>query len=201
MILAVDPKAQGLIFDFDGTLGDTLPNHYKSWLNVGWQFKFNFTEDFFYQVVGMSSENIVRKINQLQMLELDVDAVVKAKNESYLKLAVETRLIQPVFDIVKSFHNKLPMALGTSEYKDIALANVKATGLNQYFKIIVTADDVKSPKPEPEIFLKCATLMGVPPEYCQVFEDGFPGFTAAKRAGMILTDVRPYIQKNSSQSA
>jgi HAD superfamily hydrolase (TIGR01509 family) len=57
----------------------------------------------------------------------------------------------------------------------------------------VTADDVVRHKPDPETFLKCAELMGVEPEFCQVFEDGELGMQAAQRAGMILTDVRPFV--------
>jgi HAD superfamily hydrolase (TIGR01509 family) len=57
----------------------------------------------------------------------------------------------------------------------------------------VTADDVVRHKPDPETFLKCAEMMGVEPEFCQVFEDGELGMQAAQRAGMILTDVRPFV--------
>ena len=47
-------------------------------------------------------------------------------------------------------------------------------------------------KPHPETFLKCAELMNVAPADCEVFEDGELGIEAAKRAGMIATDVRTW---------
>jgi HAD superfamily hydrolase (TIGR01509 family) len=62
-----------------------------------------------------------------------------------------------------------------------------------YFDILVSADDVEHHKPAPDTFLKCAELMGVEPARCQVFEDGEQGLEAARRAGMIPTDVRPYL--------
>lgn len=196
--LTVDPQARGLIFDFDGTLGDTLPLHYRAWQKTAQQYQFDIAEDFFYQVVGMSSENIVRKINHQQGIELNIPQIVTAKNDAYLSLARQIEVFQPVFALVRQYHGKLPIALGTSEYRDIAAANIKATGLARFFDIIVTADDVAHPKPEPDIFLQCAELMKVPPQFCQVFEDGAPGFAAAKRAGMILTDVRPYLREGLS---
>ena len=108
------------------------------------------------------------------------------------------QVIEPVFKIVKENHGKLPMALGTGEYREIALVNIRITGLDRYFDKIVTADDVTKSKPDPETFLKCAALINVPPEFCQVFEDGGAGLEAARRAGMIVTDVRPFIRENVS---
>ena len=61
---------------------------------------------------------------------------------------------------------------------------------------IVTADDVTHHKPEPETFLKCAELVGVKAENCQVLEDGVLGMEAAKTAGMFLIDVRPITYEN-----
>ncbi len=58
---------------------------------------------------------------------------------------------------------------------------------------IVSADDVTRHKPEPQTFLECARLMGVEPQFCQVFEDGVLGIEAAKKAGMMVTDVRQFI--------
>ncbi|MOA27768.1 Fructose-1-phosphate phosphatase YqaB [compost metagenome] len=52
------------------------------------------------------------------------------------------------------------------------------------------ADDVQRHKPEPDTFLRCAELIGVPPEKCVVFEDADFGIQAAKSANMAVVDVR-----------
>jgi HAD superfamily hydrolase (TIGR01509 family) len=62
--------------------------------------------------------------------------------------------------------------------------------LKGIFDIVLTADDKIRPKPEPDIFLEAAKRMQVPPECCQVFEDGDFGLEAARVAGMLPTDVR-----------
>jgi len=85
------------------------------------------------------------------------------------------------------------MSIGTGGKKDIAKLTLKMLGFDKYFDIIVSAEDVEHHKPYPDTFLKCAELMNVPPEFCQVFEDGEMGLIAAERAGMIVTDVRPYL--------
>ena len=56
----------------------------------------------------------------------------------------------------------------------------------------MTSHDVAHPKPAPDIFLECARRLKIAPEYCQVFEDGDLGIEGAKRAGMTVTDVRPW---------
>jgi len=98
-----------------------------------------------------------------------------------------------VVSIVKKYYGKLPMAVGTGASRISAKAQLDALNLTQYFDAIVSASDVENFKPEPHTFLECARLIGVEPQYCQVFEDGVLGIAAAQKAGMMVTDVRPYI--------
>lgn len=193
MSLKVDPKARGLIFDIDGTLADTMPAHWVVWQKIAKEFGFDYPKTLFYQLTGMPTHDIIAYINEHQGLHLDPEQVVKAKNEAYLASNGNIRVIEPVFKIVKEYAGKLPMALGTGEYREVALANIRITGLDRYFDKLVAADDVTHSKPDPETFLTCARLMNLPPEVCQVFEDGDAGLEAARRAGMIATDVRPFL--------
>jgi beta-phosphoglucomutase-like phosphatase (HAD superfamily) len=198
MTLTVNPRARGLIFDFDGTLGDTMPTHIQSWQVVAKMYHFEVSANLLYQVAGMSTGDIVAYLNRHFGYKLDVATITKAKNDAYLRLTKKINPVEPVLKIVQEYYGKMPMALGTGEYRNIALVNVKAAGVDRYFDILVTCDDVKKAKPDPETFLKCAELMKVAPEFCQVFEDAPPGLEAAARAGMIVTDVRPFIKRISA---
>ena len=198
MSLKIDPKARGLIFDIDGTLVDTMPIHFRAWQKVAEEYGFEYPETLFYQLAGMPTAAIIRYINKHQVKKLNPEELVKAKNDAYLSLINNIRLIGPVFKIVEEYHGKLPMALGTGEYRKIALVNIRVTGLERYFDKLVTADDVTNSKPDPETFLKCAQLINVSPENCQVFEDGGAGLEAARRAGMIVTDVRPFLNNEAT---
>ncbi|MCL6588539.1 MAG: HAD-IA family hydrolase [Firmicutes bacterium] len=192
-MITVAPQVKGLIFDVDGTLVDTMPIHFKVWQELAQRYGFHYPEELFFKYAGMSTYKIIELINQEQGFQLDPEALAKVKNQAYLKSVSHLGLIQPVFEIVARYHGRLPMALGTGECREVALANIKAAGLDQYFDIIVTSDDVTYNKPDPETFLKCARLMNVAPEACQVFEDGDLGLEAARRAGMIATDIRRYL--------
>ncbi len=86
------------------------------------------------------------------------------------------------------------MSVGTGGYRRLAQKSLEILELDKYFDILVSADDVTHPKPHPETFLKCAGLMKVEPQFCQVFEDGEPGIKAAEAAGMIPTLITDFYE-------
>jgi beta-phosphoglucomutase family hydrolase len=192
MEITIDARAKALIFDIDGTLVDTMPIHYSAWREVGRSHGFEFTHEMYLKYGGVPTKTIAMSINECLGLDLDPEMVFQEKNTAYVRMINQIRLIKPVVEIVYRYTGKIPMALGTGEVPEIANLNLQAAGLGQYFDLIVTANDVTHPKPDPETFLKCAALLDVPPEFCQVFEDSVQGLEAARRAGMIVTDVRPY---------
>lgn len=105
-------------------------------------------------------------------------------------------LIKPqeaVINLMKSAYRRMPMAVGTGASRQSAMLQLQELGIVHFFDSIVTADDVSSHKPEPDTFLQCAKHLNVEPTHCQVFEDGELGMMAARKAGMILTDVRPFV--------
>jgi beta-phosphoglucomutase family hydrolase len=193
MELQVDPKAKGLIFDLDGTLVDSMPLHFEAWREVCSKIGFDFTEDFFYSHAGMSSDRIFKEIKDLIHGDFDPDEFSDEKEKIYESKIHKLTLIEPVFKIVRDYHNKLTMSIGTGSPSGHSWTAMKAMGLDKYFSIVVGKEEIARPKPAPDVFLRCAQLMGVEPQFCQVFEDGDFGLQAAKAAGMIATDIRPYV--------
>jgi beta-phosphoglucomutase-like phosphatase (HAD superfamily) len=121
---------------------------------------------------------------------LSVEEIMKLKQDRFYQLAHTIKPIVTMTDFAKKHFGKIPMSIGTGGSKVSSGLILQAIGLKPYFKIIVTSDDVVKHKPEPDTFLKCAELMGIAPEFCQVFEDGNPGIAAARAGGMMVTDVR-----------
>jgi len=193
MKIKINSSTKGLIFDLDGTLADSMPIHFKAWKLTAAENGFEYTEKQFLETAGMPTHKIVPVINKELGLNLDAQKFSHRKEEIFLENIKDLKVIQPVADIVKEYYNKLPMSIGTGGKKDIAKLTLKILGLEKYFDVIVSAEDVENHKPDPDTFLKCAELMNVKPEFCQVFEDGEMGLSAAKKAGMIVTDVRPFI--------
>lgn len=193
MGLQLHNNARALIFDLDGTLSNSLPVHVQTWNIVGEKYGFDFDPQIIYEMTGRPTIEFARRVVNQYHLSASPESLVKLKQSSFWEL---THLLEPVYEIVKIVKDnfgKLPMAVGTGASRKSALAQLEALKLTSYFECIVSADDVTNHKPEPETFLKCASYMNVNPENCQVFEDGDLGIQAAKKAGMLVTDVRPFI--------
>jgi beta-phosphoglucomutase family hydrolase len=193
MTIKVYPEAKGLIFDLDGTLSDSLPLHVATWNRIGEKYGFQFDPKIVYEMTGRPTIEFARRVVEQYHLTLAPEDIVRMKQTSFWELSHLLQPVPEVVSIVKDFHGKLPMAVGTGASRRSAEVQLKALGLTDYFDVIVSADDVTSHKPNPETFLECARLMGIEPRFCQVFEDGDLGISAAEKAGTIVTDVRPFI--------
>ena len=193
MKLEKHPNAQALIFDMDGTLTDSLPVHLATWHQVCAHYKCWFNEQIIVELTGSPTIRFAERViadNNLQ--GVDPNEMVRMKQETFWKNASLLKPHPTVVDLVHQYYGKIPMAIGTGASRRSAEVQLKTLGLAKYFDAVVTADDVTHHKPEPETFLRCAELMGVKAENCQVLEDGILGMQAAQKAGMYLTDVRPF---------
>lgn len=191
--LQVDPRAKALIFDLDGTLSDSLPVHMATWNTLGETFGFIFEDRIVHEMTGMPTIAFAERLVNENKLSITPEELVKLKQKAFWDSVGLIKPVELVVEIVKKYHGKLPMAVGTGASRRSALLQLDTLGLTDYFEAIVTADDVDNHKPHPDTFLVCAEIMGVAPEHCQVFEDGILGMEAARSAGMMITDVRPFI--------
>lgn len=193
MILEIYPSAKALIFDLDGTLSDSLPVHIASWHSVCEKLNCTFDERILVEMTGAPTISFAERIKREQNLEINADELVAMKQQEFWKNINQIKPHDAIIDLMKNAHGKIPMAVGTGASRQSAMLQMQELGIDQLFDFIVTADDVERHKPEPDTFLKCAELMNVEPQYCQVFEDGELGMQAAQTAGMLLTDVRPFV--------
>ncbi|MCF6331770.1 MAG: beta-phosphoglucomutase family hydrolase [Draconibacterium sp.] len=193
MGISVYPEAQGLIFDLDGTLSDSLPVHLATWNKVGDKYGFTFDPQIMYELTGRPTIEFAERIIEQYGVSEKPEILVQMKQKLFWELAHLLKPIDEVASIVKKFYGKIPMAVGTGASRKSAEIQLKALNFEKYFDALVSADDVSKHKPDPDTFLECARLMGVEPQFCQVFEDGDLGIAAAKSANMFVTDIRKYI--------
>ena len=199
MSISVNPKAKALIFDLDGTLSNSLPVHVATWNVVGEKVGFKFDEKIIYEMTGRPTIEFAKRLVKENNLSISPEELVKLKQESFHEMVHKVEPVKEVMDIVNAYKGKLPMAVGTGASKRSAVMQLTTLNILEVFDAIVSADDVENHKPEPHTFLKCASLMNVAPEYCQVFEDGDLGIEAAKTGGMMVTDIRPFINYGNWQ--
>ena len=177
----------GYIFDCDGTLADSMLLHHKAWQHalVTHGATFDYTWEIFTSLAGVGHEDTVRKINVRFNQKLDPVAVTKAKEAWYAQHVEEVGPITPMTDYARSLAEEgAKMAVASGGPRVLVMKTLRAIRLEGAFQAVVTQDDISRSKPDPEIFLKAAYLLGVDPHKCVVFEDSHLGIAGAKAAGM-----------------
>ncbi len=190
--LDINPNTKAIIFDLDGTLANTMPVHFWAYKNILKNYGIDFTPELFKTLAGIPAVGTIEKLNELFGTKMDAEKVGHFKEDEYEKIMHKMKPITPVVDLMKKYHRKLPMAVGTGGYNRLAWKTMKILGFDKYIDILVSSNEVKHPKPHPETFLKCAELMGVEPSDCEVFEDSLLGIQAADSGGMMSTLVTDY---------
>jgi HAD superfamily hydrolase (TIGR01509 family) len=77
-----------------------------------------------------------------------------------------------------------PLALATGSTHALIDLVLERGGLREYFRVTVSVDDVGAGKPSPDVYLRAAALLGVPPHRCVAIEDSLRGICSAQAAGM-----------------
>jgi|TARA_B100000959_G_scaffold267610_1_gene311304 beta-phosphoglucomutase-like phosphatase (HAD superfamily) len=183
-------KPQGLIFDCDGTLVDSMPLHWRAWDTVCKRHGIKFSEKRHYAMGGIPSRKILAILKEEQGLDFDPLQVSNEKEEAYLPLMPQVGLIEPVIAIAREHRGRIPMAVATGGRTQFIRPLLERLKIADWFSALVTSDDVTNPKPAPDTFLKAAALLGIPAEECRAFEDTDLGMESIHAAGMDAVDVR-----------
>ena len=188
-------KPNGLIFDCDGTLADTMPLHWRAWQLISQRHNLHFPEDRFYALGGVPSRDILKMLAVEQGRPLDHIAIAHEKEEAYLPLMAEVEPIHAVVEIAHAHHGKLPMAVASGGTQRVICRVLEQLNIRHLFTAVVTSEMVKHQKPAPDIFLEAARRIGVDPKFCRAYEDTELGIKAIRSAGMEAVDVREMIAK------
>lgn len=180
----------GLIFDCDGTLTDSMPVHLIAWRDTLGRYGITFDEDRFYSMGGMPSAKIVALLAKEHGVDVDPEGVANEKEERFLSLIDQVGPKQAVCEIALAYRGKKPMAVASGSGRVVVVKQLVTIGIEDLFPVMVTSEDTQRHKPEPDVFLVAAERLGVDPAKCVVFEDSPLGFQAAESAGMDWVDVR-----------
>src|SRR5215471_8232089 len=173
-----------------------MPAHFAAWTSIARRHGLSFPEDRFYSLGGVPTAKIAAMLVAEAGLSLDAEAVAREKEQAYLEALGPgaIRPIEPVLGIARARRADGPLAVASGSVRRLVDRTLAALGIADWFAAVVSAEDTRRHKPEPDVFLEAARRLGAAPARCTVYEDTEVGLEAARRAGMHAIDVRPLIK-------
>jgi beta-phosphoglucomutase len=182
-------EMRAAIFDLDGVIVDTAKYHYLAWKRLAGEYGFDFTEADNERLKGVSrlrSLEILLEIGGLTFDEADKEKMAAQKNQwyiDYIRHMDASEILPGAAEYLQSLRKKgVKTALGSAS-KNAPLI-LQRLGISDFFDVVIDGNKVSKAKPDPEVFLRAADELEVPPTACVVFEDAEAGIEAALQAGM-----------------
>jgi HAD superfamily hydrolase (TIGR01509 family) len=172
------------LFDLDGTIADSMPLHYRSWMQAVEEAGGTFPEAMFYSLGGVTLPRTVEILNERLGYAMDPVAVSRRKELLYLEMLPELEPIAAVKDVIERERGKVKFAVVSGSPRESIVRTLDTLGLLPDFPVLVGAEDYAHDKPDPEPFLTAAARLGVRAAECLVFEDADAGIASAEAAGM-----------------
>jgi beta-phosphoglucomutase len=174
-----------LVFDLDGVIVDSNRVHSAAWGEYLRRCGREKPEDFDVRMFGRHNDDIVRDVFGRDLEPAEVLRRGADKERLYREMmgpVLRAHLVPGVESFLER-HWDVPMAVATNGEAANAEFVLSASGLRKYFRAVVNGDQVRRPKPDPEIYFRTAGILGVSPVNCIVFEDSIAGVEAARAAG------------------
>lgn len=181
---------RGAIFDIDGTLVDSYDAHFEAWRDTLTEEGISYGLEAFSRDFGRRNQEIITELWELEGREPPsselMDRVAERKESHFRKLLADAFPEMPgASNLMRSLHQAgWRVAVGSSAPEKNVALSIKLLGTGPVIDATVSGEDVQRGKPEPDVFLRAAELLGLEPEHCIVIEDARPGVEAAHRAGM-----------------
>lgn len=181
---------KAFIFDLDGVIVDTAKYHFLAWQKIANRLGIDFTHEHNEQLKGVSrirSLDLILSLGGKEITQEEKDQFLLEKNEDYLQYIInmkEDEILEgvvPVLQYLKDNGQKIALGSASKNARPI----LEKVNILHFFDAIVDGNDVTNAKPDPEVFLRAAQLVGASASDAIVFEDSVAGVQAANIAGMV----------------
>jgi len=177
---------KAVIFDMDGVIVDTEPRHERAFLEVLREIGYADCHGLrFADYIGRADREIWVDFLARHKPVQTIEELLAMKRKRVVEII---RREQPVFDglpeLIKKLATQYRLAVASGSERQVVQEVLSLQGLRNFFPVVVSSADVTRGKPAPDIFLRAAELLGIPPADCWVIEDSKPGVAAGLAAGM-----------------
>jgi beta-phosphoglucomutase len=182
-------RYQAVIFDLDGVITDTARYHYLAWKRLAETQGVHFDEEFNEHLKGidrMGSLELILASAKRSYTQEEKLALADEKNQHYVQLIASMSPADLLPGAVQALDacRAAGLKIGLASVSKNAFAVLEMLGITGKFDYVVDAAKIARGKPDPEIFLKAASELGVSPERCLGVEDAVAGVASIKAAGM-----------------
>jgi beta-phosphoglucomutase len=180
---------RGCIFDLDGVIVDTARYHYLAWKRLAKELGFEFTESNNEALKGvsrMASLEILLRVGGITKSPGEKEELAARKNGwyvEYISKMTPAEILPGSVRLLKALRREgILTAIGSaSRNAGMILDGIR---LRELFDVVIDGNKIHSAKPDPEVFVRGAQEMNLPPSTCIVFEDAQAGIEAAIAGGM-----------------
>jgi HAD superfamily hydrolase (TIGR01509 family) len=174
------------LFDLDGTLVDSVYQHVLAWREALDKEGIDLSVWRIHRRIGMSGGLFTNMLLRETGLDIGPERVERLRHlhaEAYLRHRDRVRPLPGARELLDYLsQNGCPWAVATSGRMETAKLNLDSLGIDPTTVSVVTRDQVKYAKPDPDLFLAAAERLGVKIEYCVVIGDAIWDMLAARRA-------------------
>jgi HAD superfamily hydrolase (TIGR01509 family) len=187
-------KIKAVLFDMDGVLIDAKDWHYEA-LNKALEL-FGYKIDRFEHLTsydGLPTKVKLKKLSVEKGLPEGLHGFINEMKQQYT-ISMVQNLCRPRFNheyaLSKLRAEGYRLAVGSNSIRNTIEMMMRYAGLSQYFELMLSNEDVKKSKPDPEIYLAAMEKLEVMPEECVIVEDNENGIKAAIASGGNLLAVK-----------
>jgi HAD superfamily hydrolase (TIGR01509 family) len=181
-----DSPQTAFLFDLDGTLVDSVYQHVLAWHDALKTEGIKLSVWRIHRKIGMSGglfANILLRESGLDINKEQLDRLRNLHAECFKKYSADIVPLPGARELIAYLTEaKIPWAIATSGHMRTARGNIESLGVDIEKSAVVTRDQVRYAKPDPDLFIEAAHRLGVPIEHCYVVGDSIWDLLAAQRA-------------------
>lgn len=183
---------KAVLFDLDGVLVDSERYSSEASDRVLAEAGIVQTPEEKKLVFGRRTTDNYRAAAEARGLKIDLDALVRRKNEAFARLVRgKLKALPGAVELIGELKdNGVKVAVVSSSPLERVNVSLEEVGLMLEFDLVVSGDCCVNGKPDPEPYLFAAKSLGLAPDDCVVIEDAEAGILAGKAAGMRVLAVR-----------